>query len=370
MSDKLLKLQCPSCGAAINYDIGSNFVVCGHCESKYPIDFFNIQNKSVADEKGDWRVKSLKRKYASISDLHGLACTACGAEVVNNSDTVATECMYCGNALIVVGNVKGMLQPDKILPFKIKKDEAQASLKNFCNKKILLPSEFKDLNKIDKIVGMYVPFWLFSGKGVLHYTFEPNQISRFRQGDYMITKTQHYEFDMVADLDYINLPVNASSRTPDDYMGGLEPFEFDELKNFSTSYMAGFYAEKFDNSVDECTQQAKDRIFYEISSDLLGQKGIYMEKRKQPFSTVKEKGHTHSLQNEDIKYVLLPVWMLNTRYKGKMYHFAVNGQTGKVSGELPIDKTKQILLFLSMFIGMSTLFSMLTYLIILFFGGL
>ncbi len=372
MESEILKLQCPNCGATIQFDIENDIIKCNHCESEFPADFFNLsKGKSEEAQNADWRVKSLKKEYVELENYSGLVCTACGAEVINDSSTVATECIYCGNAVVMVDNIKGMLSPDSILPFKIGKEQAQNMLKKFYKGKILLPNDFGGQNRIDKIAGTYVPFWLFSGKGVYNFKYEPIDTSTVRQGEYLITKTKHYDLQFAGEIEYKSLPVDATSKMEDDYMDGLEPYDFNELRDFAPSYMAGFYAEKFDTSVDDCTKRAKDRIFFYTQSDVLGAKGIYMEKRKKKIKHTKLtlKSEDYSLQNEKIEYALLPVWMLNTRYKGKMYHFAINGQTGRVSGELPIDKTKQILLFLSMFIGTSTAISLLIYLIIFFFGG-
>ncbi len=371
MSNDILKLQCPTCGATIVFDIGRELVVCEYCESEYPIEYFDdliAQNDKKQDL--DWRVESLKKEYKEMEAKEGLVCTSCGAEVINNGSTVATECMYCGNAIIIVDSIKGMLQPDGVLPFKIQREEAKNLLKKFYSKKILLPSEFTDLNRLNKITGVYVPFWLFSGKGVFNFTYEPNKVSTSREGGYLVTKTKHYELDVTGDIDYVELPANASSKMPSDYMDGLEPFDFNALSEFSPSYMASFYAEKFDVSVDECTEHIKDRVFFDVDSKADYAKWKYLQKKKVEPTTSKEKSHTYLLENENIQYVLLPVWMLNTKYKGRNYHYAINGQTGKVSGKLPIDRNKLMLLSLSVFMGVGTSISCLLYLIIILFGGM
>ena len=52
-----------------------------------------------------------------------------------------------------------------------------------------------------------------------------------------------------------------------------------------------------------------------------------------------------NFSNGKIRYSLLPVWMLNIKYNGENYKYAINGQTGKTVGKYPVDKKKKWLYF-------------------------
>ena len=349
MSDNVLKYQCPRCTGPMHFDIEKQLLVCDYCESEYPESYFLQEeadkertDETSSDEKKDdsqvdWKLEGYLDNSEVLEEQRGFVCTSCGAEVVSDGNTVSTECMYCGNPIVFTDKVEGMVKPDLVIPFQVDKEKAQKTLKAFYNKKILLPKAFKDENRIRKIAGMYVPFWLFSGTGEGRISGTATKVSTYTQGEYEVTKTKYYNVSREGNMGFEKIPVDASRKMEDNYMDGLEPFHYDDLKPFSTTYMAGFFADKFDVSVKECATRAKRRVVNSTESALKNTISGY--------SNVTINNNYVSLSDEDVKYALLPVWMLNTKFEDKMYHFAINGQTGKVSGDLPIDKKKQKCLF-------------------------
>ncbi len=336
MSEDLLKYQCTACGGPLHFDVNKQLIICDYCDSEYTKEYFKEEEEGQS-EKIDWNIEGTVKDHEVIGEQSGFICSSCGAEIVSDGNTVATECMYCGNPVVITNNVSGMVKPDMVLPFKIDKVEAEKLLKQFYNKKFLLPSTFKDQNRISKIVGMYIPFWLFTGKGEGDIVFDARNVKKWTSGEYRYTETKIYHANRAGDLQFEKVPVDASKKMLDNYMDGLEPYDYNDLKSYSSTYMAGYFADKFDVSVDECSERAKIRI---VNSTI-----DTMKETVTGYSTVSVKNSNIKMSNDEISYVLLPVWMLNTKYKDKMYQFAINGQTGKVSGELPIDKLKKNLLF-------------------------
>ncbi len=334
MSEAMLKYQCPSCGAPLEFSAEKQMLICGSCDSEYPRDFFqsdqadsNLQNSRI-----DWNIEGYVRENISSAEQSGFCCTSCGAEVVSDGDTVATECMYCGNPVVMSDNISGMVAPDMVIPFKIDKKKAEEMLSEFYKGKPLLPDAFTKNNRISKISGMYVPFWLFSCTGRGSATFEATKVRRWSDNDYNYKKTEYYEVYRSGQIGFNQIPVDASSKIEDKYMDGIEPFDYKALTKFSPMYMAGYFADKFDVSVAECSERASERV---VSSS----EQAFRDTVK-GYTSVSPKSTFVQMKGEDIHYALLPVWMLNTKYKGKMYQFSINGQTGQVAGELPIDEGK------------------------------
>ncbi len=345
MTEDILKIQCPACGGPVHFDVDKQVIICDYCETTYPEDFFDKKEDAPEQvtEPIDWKKAEVTKEDTTpepemMEMQSGFNCTSCGAEIVSDANTAATECMYCGNPIVMTNNVTGMVKPDFILPFKLDKKDAEQRLREFYGGKILLPSTFKSQNRISKIAGVYVPFWLFSGKGSGGMTFDARQVNTRVQGDYNVTTTRYYSARREGSAEFTKIPVDASTKMDDNYMDGLEPYNYDELKEFSSSYMAGFFADKFDVSVEDSTPRAKTRIINSTKDA--------MKATVTGYTSVGETSSSIDMTDESIHYALLPVWMLNTKYNGKMYKFAINGQTGKVSGDLPIDKTKRNLLFL------------------------
>ena len=54
------------------------------------------------------------------------------------------------------------------------------------------------------------------------------------------------------------------------------------------------------------------------------------------YTTCTPETQTVRIRRGQVQYALLPVWMLHTKWKGKDYLFSMNGQTGKLTGDLPV----------------------------------
>ncbi len=335
MADTHIKYQCPACGAPLEFNPSMQMLHCGSCESTYPQDYFKQQQPAGAEQlpptQIDWNLEGYVKQHEASQPQMGFNCTSCGAEVVVG-DTVATECMYCGNPVVVTQNVTGVLTPDLILPFKIDKSKAEGILKNFYKGKRLLPSAFKDNNHVSKITGMYIPFWLFSCTGQGSAKFNATKVRRWKSGNYEYTETKYYSAFREGSVGFDYIPVDSSKKMDDSYMEGIEPFNFNEVVPFEPMYMAGYFADKFDENVEESGQRATKRVIATLEDSL--------KDTVQNYDTVNKDQSSIQMQGEDIKYALIPVWMLNTKFGDKTYQFAINGQTGQVAGDLPIDKTK------------------------------
>ncbi len=344
MSDTLLKYQCPACGAPLEFSAQKQKLFCESCESEFETEMFAPQQPATGEPAAsiDWSVQG-NVTQPQPEAVAGFICKSCGAEIVSDGKTVATECMYCGNPVVMSDNVSGMVTPDVVIPFKIDKKQAEQMLLNFYKGKRLLPKAFTTGNRVSKITGLYVPFWLFSSKGEGDIKYTATKVSHWSDDDYDYTRTETYDVMRRGEIAFDNIPVDASTKMEDDYMDGVEPFDYSALTEFSPMYMAGYFADKFDVSVDECSERANSRVTSSLEDSFLNTVNGY--------TTVDKNSADINLQSEDIKYALMPVWMLNTKYNGKLYQFAINGQTGRVSGELPIDKGKLFMYRLGIFAG-------------------
>ncbi len=356
MVESVLKYQCTACGGPVHFDTETQMIICDYCGSSYPESHFTSETKEEKSET-DWKDKSGELHRETIEMHAGFSCSNCGAEVVMDENTMATECMYCGNPIVITNKVSGMIRPDLVIPFQIDKEQAQQLLKEFYRKKVLLPSTFKSRNRVKKITGMYVPFWLFSGKSEGSMYFQAGKERTYTSGSYRVTETSHYDVHRSGGIEYSRIPVDASKKMEDNYMDGLEPYDYTALTEFSPSYMVGFFADKYDMDVHSCRDRAITRV---IKSTRIALRNTAIGYDY----AIEQSAHTKiNVSDDEIKYVLLPVWILNTKYKDKMYHFAINGQTGKVSGDLPIHKMKKRLLKLVLTVAAFALYFGLSYLL-------
>jgi hypothetical protein len=170
---------------------------------------------------------------------------------------------------------------------------------------------------------------------------EGDIVTTSRQGDYKVTRTDTFKLVRTGQLGVRDVPVDASSKTPDDVMDSIEPYDFSELREFATPFLSGFIAERFDVSQDDSFPRAGKRMESSAEKRLAASFTRYNRVRR----------HSDIKNAKDIsaRYALLPVWMLHSFYEGKDYLFAMNGQTGKMLGNLPVDKGKVFRFSLAVF---------------------
>ena len=262
-----------------------------------------------------------------------LECDYCGAQLICDATTAATSCPYCGNNTIVPGQFSGALKPDYVLPFKLDKAAAVAALKKHYGGKKLLPKAFSNENHIEEVKGVYVPFWLYDGSAEVDVRCHGTKVSGYSTARENVTVTNHYDVRRA----FERVPVDASSKMPDDHMDAIEPFDYKELKPFSTAYLPGFMADKYDVSVEDSRERADTRCAGSLLSAL--------ERTVSGYTTCNETSRDIHLKRGKVHYALLPVWILNTRWEGKDFLFAMNGQTGKLVGNLPVSTKRVIGLF-------------------------
>ena len=378
MGEKVTNYQCPNCTAPLSFDETIGKLKCDFCESTFTAEEIEAiyaevdweaeeefareedekeeeLRENISAEDGDWDESAMTEDWGEGSDdLMVYNCPSCGAELICEKTTAATSCPYCGNASIIPGQFHGALKPDYVVPFKISKDQAVAMLKEHYKGKFLLPGSFKNENHIQEIKGVYVPFWLFDGQADADATFHATRSFVSRQGDYQVTTTQHYNVRRAGRVAFEKIPVDASSKMPDEYMDAIEPFDYKEMKPFSTAYLPGYLADKYDVVVADCSKRADDRAAETAYRALEASVTGYMTKICINKDILLKRGEVH--------YAMLPVWLLSTQWKGKNFLFAVNGQTGKMVGDLPVSQGKFWGLCAALTVPLTAILSLILYL--------
>lgn len=371
MPTQVTNYQCPSCTGPLHYSGASGKLECDYCGSSYTVAEIEalykekeakaaeaFETADTAAQSGDdssaWDTASMSSDWgADASGMKTYSCPSCGAELICDANTAATACPYCGNPTVVPGQFAGALRPDYVLPFKLSREDAINALRRHYKNKPFLPRAFSAQNQIEKIQGVYVPFWMFDGEADGHARYDATRSRVFRTGDWEVTKTDHFEICRDGSMPFEKVPVDASTKMPDDHMDSIEPYNYDDLKPFSTAYLPGFLADKFDVSADKSRERADVRCLGSLKKALQGTVTGY--------ATCFPRGEHADIQRGKVHYALLPVWLLNTKWQGKDFIFAMNGQTGKLVGDLPVDKGR----FWGMFAAIAVPLSVLSSVIVL-----
>lgn len=298
---------------------------CIFCDSVFSQEeaeqFFTQQNEEeeIKESGADWG--------EDADGMRAYSCSTCGAEILCDQNTAATRCPYCDNTTVIEAQLSGAIKPDVVIPFAFTKEQAMEKYKGYYEKRKLIPKDFLSGSRVEEIQGVYVPFWLYDGSVSIDAEFEAADIT---DNGIEITR-KIYKADRRGNIAFENVPADASKRMPDDIMDSVEPFDFGQLKPFSMTYMPGFLAERFDVEGDDDLERAEKRV-----TNSAKQKTRATVRHDE----VTETRGDYKVNYTKKKYALLPIWYLTTSWNGKQWNFAMNGQTGNFTGDLPVDGTK------------------------------
>ena len=345
MANSSVSYKCPNCGAPLSFLPGKKTVTCEYCGTEFEVaaieELFRVKQEMAVHaaeaQEAKWATEDAGSEWShdEAAALHAFTCSSCGAELVCDENTMATECVYCGNPTMIPKRFDGMLKPDFVIPFKKTKADAVAALKEFYKGHMLLPSNFTANNRVEAIQPMYVPFWLFDSKITAQAQFRAEKIQVTNTPKETVTQTSVFNCRRAGTMSFEKIPVDGSKKMDDAYMESIEPFNYSELVPFSAAYLTGYLADKYDVTAEESTPRADKRVENSAIEVLKDSVNGYDAVKVENSAVIKEVGK--------VSYAMVPVWILTTRYDNKPYTFMMNGQTGKVVGSLPYDSTKALL---------------------------
>ena len=359
MTNRALDNKCPACGAPILYKPNLKKWKCDYCKSEFTLEEIKKYN-NASNEKNNIKeeVKKEIQKENDNTNYYEYNCKDCGAKIIADENTAATFCVYCGNTAILKEKLSGKFAPDMIIPFKNEKEKAIEAFKSLNKGRPLMPNFFNDEKNIEKIKGVYIPFWLYDVKvnGELDATSTTS--TTWTVGDTVYTKTDTYRLEREGEMSFNKIPVDGSTRFDNDIMNTIEPFNYSELEEYNHAYLSGFLAEKYDVDEETSFKDAEERSLNSARDTIKDDMGMGIK------TIVNDTLASTKLLT---KYVLLPVWMINVKYKDKFYTFAMNGQTGEFVGNIPVDKKKAFIYGILTFVITFILVVLISY--IFYKGG-
>lgn len=333
---KTIQYQCPSCGAALEYSAAGQACRCKYCDSEftgtqlaeiYPENEYHpLDIAENPDEERD------DGQFAEYNALY--SCPSCGAAVVTEATTSATRCFYCHTPVILTGRLSGEYRPVKIIPFKVEQERATALFREYCGKRWFLPRGFKEA-ALGELTAVYIPYWLGTCRVGGRIMAKCKKVRSWRSGDYQYTETQEFSAVRAGDMLFERIPADASKKADDILMECIEPFDYAGMTDFRMSYLTGYLAEKYDVAKDEAYPRVQSRANKSACDRMISTITGY--------SSVNIVNNTVDVQSMRWEHTLFPIWFLSYRHGERDHHFAVNGQTGKFAGSLPVSWGKLLL---------------------------
>lgn len=358
----VVSYKCPNCNASLVFDPKSQRFLCQYCMSYFTESEHEAQpphSQAVAEVADEEQVSEKQRQtVAEVADEEQVSktqpqtvvkdkdldqtavfsCPSCGAEVVTDETTAATECYFCHNPVVLSGRLEGDFLPDKVIPFVIEKEQAVKTFLNWTSKKWFIPKDFFNKKQIEKITGVYFPYWMVDGQLHGKVDAKANQVRSWTSGDTRYTETKFYDVMREGDMWFSDIPRNALNKENSKLVEGVHPFKIQDIQDFSPAYLSGFQAEK--RNIEK--QALEDGVIKSIRSYA---KDLLQDSIK-GYSSVSLHHYGMTPANLEWKYTLLPVWVLTYKGKnGQIYYYTMNGQSGKISGVLPIHYRRLFLFF-------------------------
>ncbi len=328
----VIEYKCPCCNAGLIFQGNEQKLKCEYCDNSFELDTvkaFNEDNTQQTEPTIEWDEDSHTQwSEEEQKTIRSFQCPSCGGEILTDETTAASFCPYCDNPTVMPGQFQNAYRPDGLIPFKTSREDAQNAFLKLCKGKPLLPKFFTSEQQLEKITGMYVPFWLYDCSGEFQGNFKATRIHRWSDSCYHYTKTDHFLLKREASAAFEGIPMDGSSKMDDTFMESIEPYDYSDIREFDTAYLTGYLADKYDvesSSGEERIRERVDAALYEqIQTSLLG------------YATALPTVRNINIKHSKARNILFPVWILNTRYNGKIYTFAMNGQTGKMTGSFPV----------------------------------
>lgn len=314
--------ECPNCGGNLKFDISSQKMACAYCGTH--LDPYSIKKETDAIEE----------QYFEATVF---TCPQCGGELYSTDNEATSFCSFCGAATILTSRISKEKRPDFIVPFKKTKEDCKRAYEQKMRKAFFVPKQLRDPKYIDGFRGIYMPYWTYQlvQKGTVSVGGENSR----RKGDYIYT--DHYQLRGDMDNYYLGYSYDASTSFYDNISEALAPYDAKELVHFTPAFLSGFYADTADIGsevyLNDAVEQAEESTFQRVKKEKAF-KDYKIVNRKR--DTPPEKGFKTRLRKADS--TMYPVWFLSYRNKDQVAYATVNGQTGKVVADMPIDPKRYL----------------------------
>jgi predicted RNA-binding Zn-ribbon protein involved in translation (DUF1610 family) len=348
---KSINFTCKNCGAPLRFSPISNSLSCEFCDTQESIEQSNQKIKEYSFQEA----LNLLEKHHEQKIEKETTCTKCAATFTMNPYSVSSNCPYCGTPAII--EFVKEIHPKSLLPFQISQKKAQEFFKKWIGSLWFAPTELKKfLTGEYKLKGYYLPHWTYDSethtqyhgeRGIIYYVnVERTVVVNGRQERKTVREARIRWTPVSGAVEnfFDDITVGASKTISHTILDNLEPWHTDVLVPFNKKYILGFDSEEYTIGLDNGFEFAK-----------LKMDGVIRQKIKHQIGGDQQRitRMNTQYQNTTYKNVLFPIWTAEFKWNNKVYNYAINGQTGKVTGERPYSwiKITAFVLIVAIIIG-------------------
>ncbi len=336
--------HCPNCGSGLTFAPETQMFHCAYCRSNFSeADLSSRQ----ATEPSPWSPAARAPAEMEPLPIQSYRCPSCGGEIIGDETTAATSCVYCHNPVVLAGQLSGAWKPDSVIPFAFDKNDVTERFRIWAKKHLFIDKRFLNTAAMENLHGLYAPFWVIEGNAKGEMQATGIKVRTWRRGDTEYTETSRFDVSRTGAFTFGNLALKAIDKQSALLIDGIFPYDISQVKPFSMPYLSGFLAEKRTLEKADLSDEASDLVMRAARAR--------MHDSITGYSSVNENGFSFAIRQDTWRYALMPVWLMTCRFRGKDYFFAMNGQTGKLAGKVPVSRRKLAYLFCSVGIIVSAL---------------
>jgi predicted RNA-binding Zn-ribbon protein involved in translation (DUF1610 family) len=329
--DEARTFRCPHCGGTISYSASDRQLTCPYCgysqEVGAPVvglaaDRFEFTLETLDQAEKGWGV-----------ERRVVHCESCNAEFSTDGQTLSTTCPFCGsNRVVARAAVHEFIRPGYLIPFSVDVQQCRKAVREWLGRGWMYPSALRQVDAVDRFVGMYVPFWVFNARIAARWKAQvghERQRRRYHNGKWETETDIEWRWENGSvGVPVENMLIYGTDKVSAVLLERLYPYNLGQLAVYDAGYLAGWQAQAYDIPLkaaweigkERMRERARDACYDDIAS-----------------SHVRDFSMLADFDQERWRYVLLPVYLTTYAYEGETYHAMVNGQSGEVAGQKPVE---------------------------------
>lgn len=314
-----LMYQCKNCNGKIMYLIEERKLACESCDSRF--DISDYTNESLTAEKS--------------YEINTYVCPQCNGEIVSADEQSVGFCPYCGTQVGLEKHLVNAEKPKHILPFSKTKSDCREAYAKAIEKVPFLPQEMKEPGALEHFIGVYMPFWLYNAQTGCHFSGKGHTSKKIEEGkkEYLITDYYTKEYDYEGD--FKRYPKDASLCFDDNLSENILPYSdgSNDLEPFHPAYLCGFYGD-LATVPQETYQETVLNEILEYHHKTGAWDDLDKPNAKQRLKILEKSKETARM---DAELGMFPVWFMTYRKKNRVSYGIVNGATGSMAMDFPVD---------------------------------
>lgn len=331
---EVVDFSCPQCGANTAYSVEDGGLVCSYC-GYYEKPESKVVGKGA--QEFEFKVETLERAAQGWGEERKeINCQSCGANVSVSTNSLSVSCPFCGSNKVVQQKAnQSDLRPRFILPFKQDTNAVKQITEKWLGSSWMTPSGLKTRALMDEFTPIYLPYWTFDSSCSADWKAEVGhqETERYYDGKEWKTRTKikwRWESGH-ARTNFDDILVPGTKRLSNLHLQATNNYKLQSLNEYEPKLLAGIMAKSYDIQLESAWETAREIMREKTKQTCMSQTST---------NNVRNFSMKMDFANESWRYVLLPAYLAVYRYQNQPYQVIINGQTGQISGQRPVDWNK------------------------------